>query len=176
MKIEEHNNYFNQANFMFQFFLKIISAVIGGTLTVIIVVILINFIFFVLDLFDYLNYRNFFFPNRALFTFIIGAYIFWKRTPIIYNIILERFRNSQIFRFFVLLSLFYTVCLSSYIELFEPGTFRNGLEFIVKPYKNASLLNDTKQFLKLLIYPIFIFAFGSYLFAKAKLKSKNSNN
>lgn len=177
MTLADDNNHFAELNFLFRFLIRFVSAIIGGVLIVIVVIALINVLFFALDYFDVMEKRRqIVFPPRAVFTFVIGAYIFWRRTPKIYNGLIDRFRNSQRFRFLILLSLFYVVCLLSYIQLFEPRPFSRGLEFLLEPYRYGRLAKGVEEFLKLLLYPICVFAFGSYLLGKAKVSTANNDD
>ena len=175
MTLADEDNHFMQINVIFRLLFRIVSAVIGGILIVVVVVALINLFFFTLNYFDVWQIRKqFIFPVRALFTFLIGVFIFWRRAPNIYNGLVNKFRKSQKFRYFILLSLFYIVCLLSYIQLFEPRPFTYGLEFLFEPYQYGRLANDVEQFLKLLLYPIFIFGFGLFLLGKAKVPTQNN--
>jgi len=177
MTLADEDNHFKQINFIFRLLFRIVSAFIGGVIIVGVVVALINLLFFTLDYFDVLQSRKqFIFPARALFTFIIGAFIFWRRAPNIYNGLIDKFRKSQKFRYFILLSLFYVVCLLSYIQLFEPRPFTKGLEFLLEPYRYGRLAYGVEEFLKLLLYPLCIVGFGSFLLGKAKVPTENNED
>jgi len=174
--VDKHNH-FEQIHFLFRVLVRIISAAIGGVLFVFLVIALANLLLFVLGYLDVIErYRQFIFPRRALFAFVIGAYICWRRAPKIYDGLIDRFRNSQSFRLFILLSFFYVVCLLSYIQVFQPQPFMRGLEFLSEPYKYGKLGYRFEEFLKLLLYPISVFALGSYLLTLLKAPASKNDD
>ena len=163
------DNYFRSLNVLIQFVLRVISAISGGIITVALVVAFIFVLFSTLDYLDITegSYR-FRFPVRAIFTFFIGAFYFWIKTPVFYNILSDKYNASLPFRYFVLLSIFYTICLLSFVHLFEPRPFNKGLEL----YRYGRLDNDFWELLKWLLYPIFIIALGSFFYSKARVKEE----
>lgn len=107
-------------------------------------------------------------PVFAFFLPIFGFFVGWKQAEIIQPFLSLLYRYSLYFRIFVFGTIFYTIALTSYIEVFEPNNFRKGLDFGRFDF-NAQF----GDFLKLLLFPPSLLAVGLILMKKVKPKNNH---
>ena len=104
-------------------------------------------------------------PVFVIFLPIIAFFVGWKQAKILQPFLSMLFKHSLYFRIFVFGTIFYSVSLSAYIEIFEPMNFRRGLDF-----RRLDLNGRFGDFLKLLLFPPSLLAFGLILARKVKPK------
>jgi len=149
-------------------------ALLGGISVFLFVIIFVNLSFFLLDAIDAIRGRySFFIPSRSPISLIVGFIFGFARAPQTYCWLISKYQSNQIFRTFVLGSSFYIIFVMSFVHLFEPKPFRKGLTIFsdIFRYDDEILL-----LLKLVIYPISIFAIGLYFYSKRNVANLENND
>ena len=165
MAIRGKINCYDDLGFFGKLLVRLSGSIVGGTLLFLFVILFVNIASYILLELDFIRGRyRFFIPSRSIFSFFIGAIFCWIKTPTLFDRLVENFRANLRFRYLLFGSLFYAISLTLFIHLFEPGTFRRGLYFIMEPIRYD---DDMVLYLKLLIYPILTVLLGMYLYSKA---------
>ena len=160
MKIEEE---FSKLPALQKLFWRCAYAVLCAALATGFLIAVVYTVVFFADLFDVgrLRLRV---PVFGLLLPIIAFFAGWKQAEVYQPFFAALYAHSIYFRIFILTTLFYVVCTTVFVEFFEPGVFRYGLDFNGK-YDLDGRFGD---FVKLITFPPLFFGFGLFLLRKLK--------
>jgi hypothetical protein len=159
----EPEEQFYQMPFIKRLVWRFIFACLGAVVAAAFLLLLFYGIHFVAELLG--SRIRFRMPVIAFFLPLVGFYIGGKQATVYQPFFSLLFRYSLFFRIFVFCTVFYAVSLTAFVELFEPLNFRRGLDF-----GRYNLDGRFGDFLKLLLFPPCVLAFGLFLIKKVKPK------
>lgn len=160
MKIEEE---FRKRPALQKLFWRCVYAVLCAALAAGFLIALVYTVVFFADLFDVgrLRLRV---PIFGLLLPIIAFFAGWKQAEVYQPFFAALYAHSIYFRIFILTTLFYVVCATVFVEFFEPGVFRDGLDFNGRYHLDGRF----GEFVKLITFPPLCFGFGLSLIRKLR--------
>lgn len=125
LKVDEQ---FSNLSLFQRAFWRILFGILGAVLAAVIVFLLFHAVSLLADLLDASRF-NLRVPVVLFFMPLVGFIYGWRRADVLQTYFSLLLRKSIYFRIFVFGTLFYSVSLSAFIEIFEPARFYNGLDF-----------------------------------------------
>ncbi len=148
---------FSNRTFFQKVFWRILFGIMGAVLATVFIFLVFYLIYVLAALFDASRF-NLRVPVVVFFFPLIGFFYGWRRADVLQPFFSLLLKNSIYFRIFVFGTMFYSVSLSAFIEIFEPASFYNGLDF--GRFRWFEFSGRYGDFVRLICFPPAVLGFG----------------